>query len=202
MSTGNNAAFNFKKQIGDFASISEEQIDLFLQSTVKETYKRNEYFSTIEKPSESIAFVARGLFRVYIIDRDGNEATLNFRGEDMPMSSYGAVLLGQLEPVFIQALEDSEILTMPRTEVIKHWENDTRWKVLLQKFTELDCLQLRRREFSFLQDDAKTRYINFYRDFNRYASRIKLRYIASYLGITPEALSRIRSSPLKAVSRQ
>jgi CRP-like cAMP-binding protein len=196
MNIENNVLLNFKKQIMEFSRISQEEIDVFLKSTVKATYKRNEYFSTIQEPSASIAFVVKGLFRVYIIDRDGNEATLNFRGEDMPMSSYGAVLLNQMEPVYIQALEDSDVYTMPRTEFLKFWETDAKWKDILQKFTELDCSRLRKREFSFLQDDAKTRYLDFLQDFSRYADRIKLRYIASYLGITPEALSRIRSSPL------
>ena len=196
MNIENNVLLNFKKQIMEFSRISQEEIDVFLKSTVKATYKRNEYFSTIQEPSASIAFVVKGLFRVYIIDRDGNEATLNFRGEDMPMSSYGAVLLNQMEPVYIQALEDSDVYTMPRTEFLKFWETDSKWKDILQKFTELDCSRLRKREFSFLQDDAKTRYLDFLQDFSRYADRIKLRYIASYLGITPEALSRIRSSPL------
>ena len=185
-----------KKQIGEFAELQEEQIDIFFKSTEKITYKRNEYFSTIKNPAASVAFIAKGLFRVYIIDREGNEATLNFRGENMPMSSYGAILLNQIEPVYIQALEDSEIYTITRTNFLKFRETDAKVKDMFQKFTELDCLRLRKREFSFLQDDAKTRYLNFLQDFSHYADRIKLRYIASYLGITPEALSRIRSAPL------
>jgi hypothetical protein len=47
-----------------------------------------------------------------------------------------------------------------------------------------------KREFGFLMDDAKTRYINFLRDYEPFAERIKQRDIASYLGITPETLSR------------
>jgi len=191
-----NALLNLKRQIAEFAGLQEEQIDVFFKSTKNEIYKRNEYFSTIENPSTSVAFIAKGLFRLYIIDREGNEATLNFRAENMPMSSYGAILLNKLEPVYIQALEDSEIYTIPREDFVKFWEADDKMKGIFQKFTEIDCLQLRKREFSFLQDDAKTRYLNFLQDFSSYAARIKLRYVASYLGITPEALSRIRSSPL------
>jgi CRP-like cAMP-binding protein len=190
------ALLNLKKQIGEFAGLQAEQIDVFFKSTVKAAYKRNEYFSTIKNPSTSLAFVEKGLFRLYIIDREGNEATLNFRGENMPMSSYGAILLNQIEPVYIQALEDSEVYTITRADFMKFWEADARVKEIFQKFTELDCLELRKREFSFLQDDAKTRYLNFLKDFRRYGDRIKLRYVASYLGITPEALSRIRSAPL------
>ena len=184
---------DFKNHICEFFEISEEQINVFLKSTTKKAYRKNEYFSNIEKPSTSVAFIAEGLFRVYIIDREGNEATLNFKSEYMPMSSYGAILLDKIEPVYIQALEDSNVFSISRVELIKFLENDAKLKDIFQKFTELDCLQLRRREFSFLQDDAKTRYLKFLKDFGHCADRIKLRYVASYLGITPESLSRIRS---------
>jgi CRP-like cAMP-binding protein len=187
---------DLKKQIEEFTDFKEEQIEEFFKSTVKVTYKRNEYFSTVKNPSKSIAFVAKGLFRIYINDQEGNETTLNFKGENMSMSSYGATLLDQIEPVYIQALEDSEIYTITRNDFLKFLESDIKLKDMLQKFTELDCLALRRREFSFLQDDAKTRYLNFLKDFQPYVDRIKLRYVASYLGITPEVLSRIRSAPL------
>jgi len=193
----NNDLLNLKKHIAEMGELQEEQIDAFFDSMEKIIYKRNEYFSTIKNPSTNIAYIAKGLFRVYIIDREGNEATLNFRAEDMPMSSYGAINLNQLEPVYIQALEDSEIYVISRADYINFWEANETMKVIHQKFTELDCLRLRRREFSFLQDDAKMRYLNFLRDFSHCADRIKLRYIASYLGITPETLSRIRSSPYK-----
>jgi CRP-like cAMP-binding protein len=76
------------------------------------------------------------------------------------------------------------------------WEVDVKWKDLLQKHTELDCLKLMKREFGFLMDDAKTRYLNFLIDYEPFAERIKQRDIASYLGITPETLSRIRSAPM------
>jgi len=192
----NNPFFSFQKLIDEFAEIPKEQINEFISLGTKKKYKKNEYFSTIKNPSRLMAFVEKGLFRVYIIDREGNEATLNFRSENMPMSSYGAIVLNQIEPVYIQALEDSEINTIQREDFLKFWEAFPKWKNILQEITEYDCLRLRRREFSLLQDDAKTRYLNFLEDFKPCADRIKLRYIASYLGITPEALSRIRSSLL------
>jgi len=64
---------------------------------------------------------------------------------------------------------------------------------MLQIITEYDSLQLREREISFLQDDAKTRYVKFMKNFKTIADRIKNRYIASYLGISAETLSRIKS---------
>jgi CRP-like cAMP-binding protein len=192
----NNTLHGIKNLVKPFFQIDDEQMDLFSKITNKNTYKRNDFFSTIENPSTSVAFVANGLFRVYIIDRKGNEATLGFNCEYMPMSSFSAILLNQINPVYIQALEDSEIYTITRIDLVKIMETNIILKDILQRFTELDCLRLRKREISLLQDDAKTRYLNFLDEYRSFAERIKLRYVASYLGITPEALSRIRSSIL------
>jgi CRP-like cAMP-binding protein len=190
----NRTLLGLKNLISQFSQIDGEQLDIFTYFTNKITFKRNEYFSTVENPSASIAFVAKGLFRVYIIDKKGNEATLGFNCEYMPMSSYSAILLNQINPVYIQALEDSEIYTVTRMDLLNKFDINPKWKDILQKYTELDCLRLRMREISFLQDDAKTRYLHFLDEYRPFAERIKLRYVASYLGITSEALSRIRSS--------
>jgi len=187
---------NFRKTIKHLVDISDEKIDRFAELGTKNIYKRNEYFSTIEKPSTYLGFISKGLIRVYIIDQEGNEATLNFRAENNFTSAYGGIILNNLQPVYIQALEDSEIYIIPRNEFVKLWETDAVWKDILQIITEYDSLQLREREFNFLLHDAKTRYIHFMKDFHLFADRIKLRYISSYLGISPETLSRIRSAPL------
>jgi len=182
----------FRKQIKQFSEMSNEKIDMWARLMTKVAYNTDDYYSTPETPSTSLGYVARGLFRLYVVDRSGNEATLAFTGENMFMSSYGAFILNQIQPVYIQALEDSEVYVISRTEFLKFWETDAELKDVLQKVTELDCLRIRKREIGFLLYDAQTRYFNFLEDFQKYANRIKLWYIASYLGISPETLSRIR----------
>jgi CRP-like cAMP-binding protein len=181
--------------IQKMVAISEDEIENLVKITTKNIYGKHEYFSTPEKQSKDLAFIAKGLFRFYIYDRDGNDATLGFTGETVFMSSYSAVLFDKLQPIYIQALENSEIYTVPRAEFLNLCKNCYKWKDLLQKITEIDCLRLRKREVDFLLYDAKTRYLNFLEEYNQYANRIKVKYISSYLGMLPETLSRIRSAP-------
>jgi CRP-like cAMP-binding protein len=141
--------------------------------------------------------VIKGLFRQYVIDKNGEEVIREFRGENNFMASYSAIIYNKFPPIYIQALEDSEIVATLRTDFLKMWEQDANWKILLQKHTELDYMKLMKRELSFLMDDVKTRYLAFLEDYKPFAERIKLRHVASYLGISPETLSRIRSSPYK-----
>lgn len=187
----NDTLLKFRELIKSMANLSNNQIDELANASTQISFKKNEYFSTIEKPSMNIAYVAIGLFRLYLIGRDGTEVTLAFTGENMFMSSYSAIVLDKLQHVYIQALENSEIHSIERVEFLRIMDSDSKWKDLLQKATELDCLRTRKRESDFLLYDAKTRYLRFLKDFPNYAKRIKQRYIASYLGISPETLSRI-----------
>jgi len=183
----------FRLTVKHLVDIPDNKIDFFADLTRKIIYRKNEYFSTIEKPSTYLGYIAKGLIRVYVIDHEGNEAILNFRGENSFTAAYGGIILNNIQPVYIQALEDSEIYVMERDEFVKLWEEDVSWKVMLNAINEYDSLQLREREISFLLDNAKTRYMKFLNNFNTIANRIQLKYISSYLGISAETLSRIRT---------
>ena len=175
-------------------NFSDEEIVGLLKITSKKTiYKIDEYFSMPTAPNTSIAYIAKGLFRLYMIDQHGNEATHDFTGDNMFMSSYAAIVLNKICPIYVQALEDSEVYTISREKLIDLWKNDIRWKNILQKATEYDNLEMRWREMELLTFDAKTRYEHFLEYFAKYDGRIKLRYIASYIDVSPETLSRIRA---------
>ncbi|MDR2570696.1 MAG: Crp/Fnr family transcriptional regulator [Oscillospiraceae bacterium] len=174
-------------------NFSDDEVESFVKLLKRVEYKIGEFFSTPEAPNPSIAYIAKGLFRLYQIGKDGNDVTHDFTGDGMFLSSYSAITLDVISPVYVQALETSEIYAISRDEFILYWENDIRWKNVLQKYTEYDCLELRYREMELLLYDAPARYKHFLEYFKKYENRIQQKYIASYLGISPETLSRIRN---------
>jgi CRP-like cAMP-binding protein len=186
---------NLKRRVKRLADLTDEKIEMLVKAATHKKYRTNDYYSMPANTSKNLSFVDRGLFRLYVIDYKGNEVTLAFTGENMFMSSYSAVIFDQFQPVYIQAIEDSEVYEVPRTEFIKLWETDSQWKEVMQKHTELDLLRVRKRELGFLIYDAGARYDVFLKNFPQFINRIKLKYIASYLGISPETLSRIRAAP-------
>lgn len=192
------ATFNqLKSLLEKISDMPEEQVEAWINISQKRIYQKGEYFSIPENPSTRLGYVARGLLRFYMLDRKGRECTFGFGGEDTFVSSYGAVIFNQQHIKYIQAIEKTEIYSCERTEFIKLWESNEAWKVFLQKATEMDCLRIRKRESDFLMFDAKTRYQIFLEDFPQFRNRIKQEYIASYLGISPETLSRIKSGKME-----
>ena len=92
----------------------------------------------------------------------------------------------------VEALEDSQILEIAWSDFIRLTELDVFWVRFLLKFIEKGYITKEKRERDLLLLDAETRYKNFLTEFPGLDQRVRQGVIASYLGIQPETLSRIR----------
>lgn len=187
---------NAQKQIRDFVTkivdMPDEQFNAWVKVSKRTVLLKGDYFCTPDQPSTKLGYITKGLLRYFVIDRKGRDRTLGFGGEDVVVSSYRAVVWNLQDIKYIQAIEDTELYTCERIDFINLWESSDIWKVFYQKVTELDNLLIRKRGSDFLMYDAKTRYQIFLEDFPQYRNRIKQEHIASYLGISPETLSRVK----------
>lgn len=181
-----------KNFLDQFVNMPEEQFNEWANISKRSIYLKGDFFCTPEKPSTKLGFITKGLLRHYVLDQKGTERTFGFVGENMPVSSYGAIVSNQQDTKYVQAIEDTEIYACERIDFISLWYSSDVWKIFLQKGTEMDNLVLRKRESDFLMYDAKTRYQIFLKDYPQFCNRIKQEYIASYLGISPETLSRVK----------
>jgi CRP-like cAMP-binding protein len=143
-------------------------------------------------PPERVAFIVRGLVRLYAVGLDGTERTYGFRAEDELVCAYSAVLRGETSGMFIQALEPCSLLVASRAGFDELCAGHHSWRVLVARLTESLYVRQERRQAELLFDDATTRYRNFMVEQSALAWRLTQRQIASYVGVTPVALSRIR----------
>jgi CRP-like cAMP-binding protein len=148
------------------------------------------------RPGDSarrIGIVRAGLLRFYYVDPDGDESTKAFRGPGELAAAYAEAISGVPSRTFIQALEDSEILEGDYARVTALFSRHPAWQELARRVAEHFYVTKERREFEFLQLSAEQRWRQFDRAYPGLASRIPQYHIASYLGVTPVALSRIVS---------
>ncbi len=108
------------------------------------------------------------------------------------VAPYNSILRGEASNLYIQALKDSVVVTFDYNACAVLASDHICWQTILRKITEGAYLQKEKRESDLLFYDAETRYANFMREFPDLARNIKQQHIASFLGMSPETLSRIK----------
>lgn len=172
--------------------LPESRAEEFVRTGKVKTILASDFFVKAGEVPYKVAFISSGLFRyVYVNDR-GDEFTKGIISEHHFLSSYSAMI--QQKPSFfsIEALEDSEILEVNWSSIQQLMETDVFWVRFLLSFVEMGFMIKEKRERDLLLLDAETRYENFLREFPGMDQRVKQVIVASYLGIKPETLSRIR----------
>jgi CRP-like cAMP-binding protein len=153
---------------------------------------KGEHFIHSGEIPVQLAFNLKGLFRYYYIDRKGNDFTKGFISVGGPVSSYSAMISQTPSWINIEALEDSTLAVIGYADWKKILNSHACWKDFLIAYLERGYCTKEARERDFLLLDAADRYRKFQQTFHSIEGRLKQHYIASFLGITPVALSRIR----------
>jgi CRP-like cAMP-binding protein len=172
--------------------LPSERIDELLSIAKEKPVSAGEYFIKAGEVPYKIAFVVKGLFRYVYANDKGDEFTKAIMPENNFISSYSAMILCKPSYFTIEALETALLLEIQWNDFTKLMEKDVFWVKFLLKFIEKGYITKEKRERDLLLLDAETRYKGFLFEFPGIDQRIKQSIIASYLGIKPETLSRIR----------
>lgn len=173
-----------------------DKIDSLLAIGRQRSMKAFELFIQHGEVPGKIAFVYAGLFRYVYVNEKGNEFTKGIITENTFISSYSAMILNKPSYFSIEALEDAELLEIVWTDFKHLMDTDFFWISFLMRFLEKGYIIKEKRERDLLLLDAETRYKNFLIEFPGVDQRVKQSVVASYLGIKPETLSRIRGKKL------
>ena len=137
-------------------------------------------------------FLSVGLVRYVSVSDNGKEFTQTLVKGPRIIGSTRAMVTGANALFGIQALEASVMLSYPWNAFYKKMREDKAFLECYSHFLERIFIAKEERESAFAKDSAERRYLDFCTDFPEFKSVIPKQYIASYLGITPVALSRIR----------
>ena len=174
------------------APIPNIEINKFQNRLKVRKVLKGEYFIKEGDIPRKFAFNCEGLFRYFYIDKNGNESTKSFLMENDFLISYSAMYQNRASFFFIEAMEDSLILEIDYLHWLKTVDSHPSWLSIANAMLSKGFCKKEDREREFLLLDATERYLSFLDRYDGLDTRIKQHYIASYLGITPVALSRIR----------
>ena len=175
------------------AAIPDAELERALALFRPAALRRDEHLLRAGDVPETIAFLASGLLRLYYLDEAGDEYTKSFCCAPDLVGAYSALLLGEPSRLFIQALEDARLLVADYGQYRNLSDGHPCWQALNRRIAETLFIKKEKREAALLLDDAETRYRQFLAEYPQLEGRVRQRHIASYLGITPVSLSRIRA---------
>ncbi|KRP08495.1 MAG: cyclic nucleotide-binding protein, partial [Sphingobacteriales bacterium BACL12 MAG-120813-bin55] len=104
-------------------TVSDEELNNFLSQAFTKTFKRQEIVSRPQVVPNEIFFMNKGLIRVVIADNAGQEHTIHFALEDQFISDYSNFMLQQPSFYTLQALEETEVIVLPRTAIDWGYKN-------------------------------------------------------------------------------
>lgn len=183
-----------KKQILSIATFTENEIEKIVSSFEYAKFKPKEYLSTIGTTSNEIYFIINGLARVYYL-KNGKEVTTYLSSDNGFIASYSSFINQTHSFENIQCIEECEVLSISYKKMQKLYTEIPNWERVGRILAEQNYLCMADRLLKLQMIPAKEKYLTFLQTSHpKIIQRTPLIYIASYLGITPESLSRIRQS--------
>lgn len=148
--------------------------------------------------ADRLFFLEKGTVRSFY-QKDYKDINTEFFFENDFFTAFTSFLTQEKTNLHFQCIEQCDLISIPRELLDKLLQEDTKWNILLNNILAKEYIKKCRRESSFLLLDANERYHYFLKQFPDADNRIPLFHIASYLGMSPETLSRIRSKKINQI---
>jgi CRP-like cAMP-binding protein len=137
-------------------------------------------------------FVVSGCFKMYGVDDKGYEHNIQFAAEGDWIADIGSFHSKKPSKLFIEAIEPAEILQIEIQDLYFLYNNIAKLNRIFKVIIENKFVELQNRVLQTFSSTAEQRYLSFLEQYPNLANRLPNTQIASYLGITPEFLSKIR----------
>lgn len=184
-------AENWRTNFNKIAAVSDKDWEIMATRLEKVRFKKREIILHYGEVEHFISFINKGIVR-YTYPKQGKDTSFNFHFPDSAFSAYDSFLLRIPSAYQIQAVTDVEILRISYEDMNKVYEESGVGNTIARKIVEGLYIAKVRRELSLLTEDAETRYRRLMQDWPQLVKQLPLKDIAAYIGITPQALSRIR----------
>jgi CRP-like cAMP-binding protein len=179
------------KSIQNLVSLSLPEIGTVTSLFKEKLYKKGDFFLEEGRICRHAGFVAKGLFRYYI-NHDGEEKTYAFSQENDFVCNYESFLSQSPSSKIIQALEDCHVLVISHADLQTLYSNIREGERFGRIVIESVFLQLLKDVNSFYTETPELRYDRFLKNHADLQQRISQYHIASFVGVKPQSLSRIR----------
>lgn len=186
-----------KQVMRQMINVSEDELNNFLSGAITKTFKRQETISRPDSIPNEIFFIDKGIIRVLITDNEGNDHTIHFALENQFIADYSNFIQKQPSIYSLQTLEETQVVVLPRSAIEWGYKNLKEGQKMGRLIAEYYFIYQDDRIKNLYIRTPKERYDNITDVFQNIHSRVPQHMIASYLGITPIHLSRLKKTEIE-----
>ena len=173
--------------------IPSQSLETLLSLFKPVTIKKNSFFVKEGEVAKKIAFVESGILRAFYQNDKGEEFNKVFFTASSMVAAYSSLIKKESSKINIQCLTDSVVYEASYHEILNLYDEHQSIERVNRLMAELFFVEKEEREMSLVMNDASERYEQFKEQFQGLENEIAQYHVASYLGITPTQLSRIRA---------
>ncbi|MES2679521.1 MAG: Crp/Fnr family transcriptional regulator [Bacteroidota bacterium] len=173
--------------------LSDEEKELVSARFQPRLYRKRQYILQEGDVCNISNFVVSGCLRMYKADESGSTHIIQFACENWWMADLGSFHSQKPSLLNIEAIEDTTVLQIKRDDLLDLYNKAPKFDRIFRILVENSLVKLQERLLQNMGSDARARYEDFLKQYPALANRIPNTYIASFLGITPEFLSKIRN---------
>jgi len=181
-----------------YLPLDQEEIQELSSRIKVRKIKRRQFILSHGEKCKHYNFVVSGCFKMYKVDPAGKEHNLLFASENQWITDIGSFHSEHPSELYIEAIEPSVIIQIEKKDLLYLYANYPKFDRNFRVIIEDKYIELQNRLLQTISSTAEERYLSFLDQYPHLINRLPNTQIASYIGITPEFLSRIR----KDLSRQ
>lgn len=175
---------------------AQEQHRILLAFTTQHI-KKKDFFLRAGEVCKQVAFVLQGCLRSYAVDEQGMEHNLQFAPEGWWITDMNSIIHGTVARLNIDAIEDTQALLLSRDQQEGLLKEVPKLERFFRIISEKSMAGSHKRLIDQVSVNAQTRYLNFCEQYPGLIQRLPQKQIASYIGVTPEFLSKIKADLLR-----
>jgi CRP-like cAMP-binding protein len=185
--------------INGFVPLTKEDVKPMIPEIQLLEFDRKESILGINQKCKGIYYIIEGLFRIFTV-KEGNEVNTEFMSENEFFTDYESLMTDSNCKCFVESIEKTRVLYLPYDKLLEGYDKSHMLERLGRLMVEraFSTHIARSNVTSNLKTEQK--YFEFESQFPAMARRVPLKHLASYFGVTPESLSRIRKSRVRTLS--
>ena len=182
------------EHFSNYLPLSDSEILELESKLIEKKVKRRQFILQEGDVCKHYTFVVNGCFKMYKVDNKGLEHNLQFSIENAWIADIGSFYSNKPSELYIEALEQSTILQIAKPDLLYLYSQYPKFDRNFRVLIENAFISLQKRVLQNISSTAEERYLDFLKNYPNLFNRISNVQIASYIGVTPEFLSKIRKS--------